>query len=191
MTIILQYKADTPQQSFRLLNLPALIIIFQRIFQRLQIRRQATRPASKVSWALPLVYIDSPIQTFDFLARNIRSSIPRLRLREERSIPGFLHPLDPTVFLLLRRLNANDVFLPCALKQVSDKVRLILRARRSVCECRGRLWTVEEEHVRELGNSQSSCSSNSIFPVACDGVAFSAADVELGERAGDRIEAGC
>ena len=92
---------------------------------------------------------------------------------------------------MLRWLNPVNAFLSSSLKEVGDEVSLILRARRAIRKRRWSLWPIKEEHVRKFRNRETSRRPDSVFPVTGNGVAFSVANVKLGKRSRNGIEAGC
>ena len=133
---------------------------------------------------------NSPIQWLHFPARNVRSLIPALRQWKQRFIPDFPIPPRPVLLHLLLGLEASHAFAHQISHRRLDPIGLDLDTARTVAERRRRLGPVQEEHVGEVRDGDAQGGAGAALPVLGDGLAVCAADVELREAAGDRVEAG-
>lgn len=75
------------------------------------------------------------------------------------------------------------------LDATDDPITLHFRAGRTVTERRGTLWTVGEEQIREAGGRHAEVGPCAFGPFGFEALAIDAFDVDLGEPAGDGVEA--
>ena len=96
----------------------------------------------------------------------------------------------PLIFRRNSRVDPRLVFLAHMLDTPDDPIPLQFGARRAVAESGRALRTVEEEHVWEIGGRHAEVSEGAFGPFRFEGLAVDAFDVDLGEAAGDGVEAG-
>ena len=96
--------------------------------------------------------------------------------------------LRPLPFRLLLRLEPCNPVFQNLLERLIEELGLELDARGAVGEGGGCLRAVEEEHVGEFVQGDADGRAEARCPVLGDGGAVRAADVELGEGAGDGVK---
>lgn len=96
----------------------------------------------------------------------------------------------PRSFRSSSGVNARLLLVPHVFDTPDDPVGLQLGTSGPVTE-RGRaLWSIEEEEIREAGGCHTQVGPGAESPFGFEGLAVDAFDVDLGETAGDGIEAG-
>lgn len=86
-------------------------------------------------------------------------------------------------------VDSGLAFAPHVLDATDDPITLQFGAGRTVAKGRGTLRTVGEEQVREAGGRHAEVGPCVFGPFGFQGLAVDAFDVDLGEAAGDGVEA--
>src|SRR5258708_1794442 len=124
------------------------------------------------------------------LAGNVRAQIPGVGAREESSVRQREHLRSPRFLRWDRCLDPRAIALAKVIQQPSDPVSLKLSASRPVAESVRALRAVNEEEIPKARYCHSEMGANAPRPLLPQRLALRAADINAGQPASHRVEAG-